>query len=202
MKALASERERTNQRVARLLAQPGPGGFNRLLGLVTFAMIAAWPVGWGLIALNVVHDKLIPLDIALVPLPAAAVLGGFFLARARLADRGALALLSLGFGALAPARKGEPSLCRRCGGPLPSAGLGGIVQCLYCSSENIEGLDLRPVADSLRSEHQGLDVPLRRRGRERLLWSVLTGVALVALAGWVGATASYARSRPTIVSGK
>ena len=198
VKALEGARARTNRRVARLLGQAGPTRFNVLLLVATFLMVAAWPLGWSLITKNVLLSELRWLDAAFVPMPLLAVLGGFFFVRAWIADRGALRLLALGYGALAPARRGEPSTCRRCHGPLPSAGLGGIVQCRYCSSENIAGMDLRPVVDSLRGQHERFDEPLKQRRRERVLWSVLALVSLVAMGAWAGATVAYARERPTL----
>jgi hypothetical protein len=61
-----------------------------------------------------------------------------------LAGRRALRLLTVGFGALAPERPGEPPACRRCGGPLPEPGAGSAVaRCIYCSATNVMAADLR-----------------------------------------------------------
>jgi hypothetical protein len=122
------------------------------------------------------------------------VLGGFFMARGRLADRGALQLLTLGFGALAPRKDGEPSRCRRCQGPLPTAGIGGVTHCAYCSAENIVGMDLRPSLDPARTEQHNFDDALKKRAKEKLLWTILTVVAAVTLIGWIGGTIFYVAS--------
>ncbi len=100
-------------------------------------------------------------------------------------------MLTLGFGALAPTRDGEPSRCRRCQGPLPHAGIGGVAPCAYCGAENIVGLDLRPSLDPARTEQHGFDTALTTRAKEKRLWAVLTGVALATLLGWVVGTAFY-----------
>jgi hypothetical protein len=140
--------------------------------LLTIVMFGAWPIGWGLIAPR--------------------VLAGFFFARGRVADRGALRLLTLGFGALAPAREGDPAQCRLCLAPLPIEGMGGVVLCRYCRAENIAGLDLRPVIDSERGEQKPLIEALRRYRREKRLWLALSLVAVVLLGGWAWATKEYA----------
>jgi hypothetical protein len=190
-KALSQSRATTTEIIAKLRVQPRAARTNTWLLLLALLMFGAWPVGWGLIAFRVLGDGFQAPDALCLMLPLAAVLGGFFIARARLADRGALQLLTLGFGALAPQREGQPSRCRRCHGPLPGAGLGGVTQCRYCAAENIIGLDLRPSVDPARIEQQTFDDALRKRSREKLLWNVLTGVAVVALAGWIGGTALY-----------
>ena len=147
--------------------------------------------GLGLIAFSVLSDGFQGTDVLFLLLPFAAVLAGFFFARGRLANRGALQLLTLGFGALAPRREGEPARCRRCQGPLPSAGLGGVSQCRYCGSENIVGLDLRPSVNQARAEQQTFDVALRARASEKRLWTTLTVVAAIALLGWAAGTVAY-----------
>ena len=119
------------------------------------------------------------------------MLAGFFFARGRLADRGALQLLTLGFGALAPAREGQPSRCRMCQGPLPETGLGGVTPCRYCAAENIVGIDLRPSVDQARSEQSNFDQALRARKREKRLWMTLSLVAWLALLCWAGGTTAY-----------
>jgi hypothetical protein len=190
-KAMAQSRGRTAQMVARLLDQPRAGRSNAWLLFFAAMMFGAWPVGWGAIAWRVLSDGFQIEDIAFLLFPFAAVLAGFFFARGRLADRGALQMLTLGFGALAPRRDGEPARCRRCQGPLPDAGLGGVTQCRYCAAENIVGLDLRPSVDRARVEQVTFDEALKKRGRERLLWGLLTGIAVLSLLAWVSGTTLY-----------
>jgi hypothetical protein len=190
-KALAQSRTTSAAMIKKLRDQPRAARSNVWLLLLSLFMFGAWPIGWGLIAYRVLGDGFQAPDVLCLLLPLAAVLGGFFIARARLADRGALQLLTLGFGALAPRREGEPSRCRRCQGPLPGAGLGGVAHCRYCSAENIVGLDLRPGVDPARAEQHTFDVALKKRAREKLLWTILTVVAVVALIGWIGGTIAY-----------
>jgi hypothetical protein len=190
-KALEQSRGTTAKMVAKLREQPRAARVNGWLFVYTLMMFGAWPLGWGLIAYRVLDDGFQPLDALFLALPFAAVLGGFFFARGRLADRGALQLLTLGFGALAPRREGEPSRCRRCQGPLPGAGLGGVAQCRYCNAENIVGLDLRPSIDPARAEQQTFDLALKKRAKEKVLWGMLTVVATLALLGWAAGTAAY-----------
>jgi hypothetical protein len=190
-KSQSPERSRTGEIMARLRDQPRAARANAWLLVLSFLMFGAWPLGWGLIAFRVLDDGFQLTDVLFLALPFAAVLAGFFLARARLADRGALQLLTLGFGALAPARDGEPSRCRRCQGPLPAAGLGGVTRCRYCAAENIVGIDLRPSVDQARAEQSGFDDALRARRKEKTLWTTLSLVATVALLCWAGGTAAY-----------
>lgn len=193
-KMASQGRSATSSIVAKLRAQPRAGHANAWLFLVSLLMFGAWPLGWGLIAFSILADGFQWTDLLFFLLPFAAVLAGFFFARGRLADRGALQLLTLGFGALAPRREGEPARCRRCQGPLPAAGLGGVSQCRYCGAENIVGLDLRPSVDQARAEQHTFDDALKKRAREKILWSLLTGVSIVALLGWAVGTGAYVMS--------
>ncbi|HEY1697287.1 MAG TPA: hypothetical protein VGG39_34235 [Polyangiaceae bacterium] len=190
-KIQSPERSRTGEIIARLRGQPRAGRANAWLLVLSVLMFGAWPLGWGLIAYRVLDDGFQLEDVLCLALPFAAVLAGFFLARGRLADRGALQLLTLGFGALAPARDGEPSRCRRCQGPLPAAGIGGVTRCRYCAAENIVGIDLRPSVDQARAEQSGFDDALRARRREKRLWTALSALATVTLLGWAAGTAAY-----------
>ena len=191
VKAMARSRATTTQMIDKLRKQPRATRSNLWLLIFTLFMFGAWPIGWGVIAYRVLGDGFQPLDTLCLLLPLAAVLGGFFLARGRLADRGALQMLTLGFGALAPARDGEPSRCRRCQGPLPNAGTGGVSPCAYCGAENIVGLDLRPSLDPARTEQHNFDGALQKRSKEKALWTALSVVAVIALAGWAAGTALY-----------
>ncbi len=191
VKNQAENRGKTAEIIAQLRNQPRAARANVWLAALSGLMFGAWPIGWGLIAARVLADGFQWTDSFCLLLPFAAVLAGFFLARARLADRGALQLLTLGFGALAPRREGEPSRCRRCQAPLPAAGLGGVAQCRYCSAENIVGLDLRPSVDQARTEQTSFDEALKKRTAEKRLWTTLSIVAGVALFAWVGGTAMY-----------
>jgi hypothetical protein len=190
-KAMSQSRGTTSAVIAKLREQPRAAHTNVWLLVLAMIMFGAWPLGWGLIAVRVLADGFQAPDLFCLLLPFAAVVAGFFLARARLADRGALQLLTLGFGALSPARQGQPSRCRRCQGPLPDAGLGGVTQCRYCAAENIVGLDLRPTVDPMRTEQSTFDAALKQRAEEKRLWTTLTGVAALVLVGWMAGTVAY-----------
>jgi hypothetical protein len=190
-KSMSQSRGTTAGIIAKLREQPRAARTNMWLGILAALMFGAWPIGWGLIAFRVLADGFQASDVFCLLLPFAAVVAGFFLARARLADRGALQLLTLGFGALSPKKEGEPSRCRRCQGPLPSAGLGGVTQCRYCAAENIVGLDLRPSVDPARTEQTNFDEALKKRGAEKRLWTTLSIVAGFALLCWIGGTIAY-----------
>jgi hypothetical protein len=189
--AMKTSRVTSEKIVAKLVRQPRAGRVNvRLLLLVLF-MFVAWPVGWGIVAPSVIGDGWEPLDIVFLLMPFAAVMSACFLARAGLADRGALQLLTLGFGALAPRRDGEPARCRRCQGPLQAAAIGGVVQCVYCAADNIVGLDLRPTVGPARAEQATFDAALARRKSDKTTWSVLSAVAVFVLLAWLGGSIAY-----------
>ncbi|MEO8797189.1 MAG: hypothetical protein ABI551_04830, partial [Polyangiaceae bacterium] len=190
-KAMAQSRTTTTEMIAKLRDQPRAARSNVWLFVLSLFMFGAWPLGWGVIAYRVLDDGFQGQDALFLLLPLAAVFGGFFIARGRLADRGALQLLTLGFGALAPRRDGEPSRCRRCQGPLPEGGIGGVSHCADCGAENIVGLDLRPSLDPARTEQHTFDDALKKRRKEKRLWTVLTIVAVIALLGWIAGTAFY-----------
>lgn len=197
-KAMAKGRERSRAMVAKLVEQPSAGRSNGWLLVVTMFMLGAWPLGWALVGARLLlqgaafdASSIDTLDAVFFALPFAAVFSGFFFARGRLADRGALQMLTLGFGALAPVRAGEPSRCRRCQAPLPDEGAGGVAQCLYCHADNVVGLDMRPTVDQHRAEEVTFDVALKNRARERALWATLTIVSGVTLLGWLVASAAY-----------
>ena len=83
------------------------------------------------------------------------------------------------------------AMSRRCQGPLPDAGTGGVAPCAYCGAENIVGLDLRPSLDHARTEQHTFDTALKARSKEKALWTTLTVVAVIALGGWVVGTVLY-----------
>jgi hypothetical protein len=180
--------------VAKLLAQQPAARSNAWLFVYALFMLGVWPLGFWLIATRTGHGfaAVAPLDILFMAMPLAAVFGGFFLTRAMLADRGALRLLTLGYGALAPRREGEPPRCRCCQGPLVEGSVGSVALCRYCQAENIVGVDLRPTVDRARAEHKSLGPALTRRARERGLWALGCGLAVALLALWGSLSYAYA----------
>ncbi len=190
-KAMSQSRDTTAGIIAKLRDQPSAAHTNVGMAVLAGLMFGAWPIGWGLVAFRVLVDGFQASDLFCLLLPSAAVVAGFFLARGRLADRGALQLLTLGFGALSPARQGQPSRCRMCQGPLPDAGLGGVTRCRYCAAENIVGLDLRPTVDPARTEQATFDVALKQRAAEKRRWTRLAVAACLVLLGSIGGTVAY-----------
>ena len=192
--AEAMERARPDRRgaVSSLLQQPQAGRINVLLLLLGVIMFAAWPIGWASIGRRVLRDGWQSSDLLLLLAPGGAVLVACMLARRALADRGALQLLTLGFGALAPRRTGEAPRCRRCRGPLATTAPGGVVRCGYCSADNVVGIDLRPTVSAARTEQASLDDALVRRRSEKTKWTALTALSALLLVGWVGGSIVYA----------
>ncbi len=181
--------------LAALVSQPKPQTRNKRLLWSTLVMFAASPlvclVVWWL-RLRGGHMVLGPLDVALLFVPVVVVLAFAFHLRAPLADRFALQLLSLGFGALAPAQPGQPPSCRRCLGPLATHAASGLSTCLYCGADNVIGIDLRSAVTAARAEQVHLDETLRTLVAEKRRWralailaDVLTVASLIATVGYV-----------------
>lgn len=94
----------------------------------------------------------------------------FFVTRASLVNRRALRLITLGFAAIPPADGNSPHLCRGCGAALrpPSGGI--VTNCLYCSTQNILGLDFRPEVQPSAEQQHTLAKAFASRRRERIKW--------------------------------
>ena len=176
-------RSTSDRLVGKLLQQPGAGPTGNKLLAAAIVMMLAWPVSFVLGGLEIatdLHDTVSLLSLLVFPI--SMIVGLFFLLRASLADRFALRLLTLDFGAQHPQREGEPYTCRRCDAPLPDEPGSVVVGCRYCGAENILGLDLRRDAVKATREATSLEDALARRAQERRLWGALT-VAAVALVG-------------------
>lgn len=172
--------------LATILEQPRPPARNqRLLGSA-LGMVGCWLVGWALVFARVSPVFLQGTDLALLAAPLVGVLALAFHQRASLSERQAIQMVSLRFGALAPARRGEPARCRRCHGALPSAGANGLVTCLYCEADNVLGLDLRPAVDAARAEEASLVATATRARAERVKWRWLAALAAVLSVVWLG----------------
>ena len=184
---LPREAQRADRIVERLLDQPGARSTSLTMSLSLAVIGSAWPLalGLGLHAWHAERLDVLP-GIALAVLPFLLVADGFFLSRLRLVDRRALAALTLGFGARAPVRPGEPSTCRGCGAPLRDAPE-VVVRCVFCGAANLTGLDLRESAAEVSKHVSSLDDALAARAKERSYWrwrtlaSVPLFVATVAL---------------------
>ena len=179
--ALGESFERTRSTVARLRAQPLGHQValvtNTLALVMLLSFVGCWLAAWQMKG---------QLAVVLFPLPVAVVGLSYSLTRAWLAGRAALRMLSLGYGALAPEQTGKPARCRRCLGPLPASPAGAVVRCGYCSTDNVMGIDLRPVVHATRSAEETLEPMLQHLARERRTAFVLAGVTLALTAGWLG----------------
>jgi len=184
-------RQATARAVQQLLDQPGAryasgvllvatalSGIPWLLAVVVLSLLGftaagGFEIGW------------------LLACGALAALATFLLARIALANRRALHLVALGFGArtLPPDQGGYA--CRRCGGPLPVASSGIVARCAYCDADNVLGLDLGGKVAAAQHQRTHLEEALRQRSRERWRW-LLVGLAAVgiSLVAGVMATAS------------
>jgi len=102
----------------------------------------------------------------------------FFITRTTLVNRRALRLITLGFAAIPPADDKSPHLCRGCGAALrPRAG-SMVVKCVYCSTQNILGLDFRPELQSSTEQERTLTDAFAGRRRERIRWTLLSLLCL------------------------
>lgn len=183
-------RKTKDRLVGKLLQQPGARPTGTKLLVAGIVMMVAWPVS---VALAAVEINLGLYDaeglLSLLVFPGAMILGLFFLLRATLADRFALRLLTLDFGAQHPRKEGDPYTCRRCDAPLPDEPGTVVVGCRYCSAENILGLDLRRQAVNATREATSLEDALSKRGKERRVWGALTVVAVVLVVAGLAALA-------------
>jgi hypothetical protein len=84
-----------------------------------------------------------------------------------LANRRALSLVSLRFGAMPPLREGDPYGCRQCAAPLPKREGRVVVGCLYCGAENVVGTDLRRAGARAKGQERSVMDALRHRRRAR-----------------------------------
>ena len=183
--ALGESFERTRSTVARLREQP----LGQQVALVTHAIVVLMLLGfvgsWWMASR--IQGQL---GVLLFPLPFAIVGLAYSLTRAWLAGRAALRMLSLGYGALAPTQSGQAARCRRCFGPLAQSPAGAVVRCGYCSTDNVMGIDLRPVVHATRSAEETLEPMLQHLARERRTAFVITGITLGLSAVWVASTLS------------
>jgi hypothetical protein len=180
---LARARTRATSTVAKLVGQPGARRINTMLlaalvlgalGYPTSVLAIAYQLEEGSLRFSLVNDLL------MVPWAVAAVVAVF--ARARLVDRLALPLLTVGFGA----RRGPRGVlvCRECGGPLPDVTRRALVRCVFCGADNVLGVDLTKEVTAAHAEARGLEVVLARRRRDRLVWLGPGTVVVCFLAFW------------------
>lgn len=186
---LQESKKRASKITSKLLQQPRAAPTNSWLWMLWMVMLLPWlPTLILFFYLRATGAELAWFEIepwALWAAPPLVIFGAWALGRARLVSRGAFQLLTLGFGALAPARDGEPPRCRRCHGPLDEAGPGGVVSCGFCEADNIAGIDPRPFVDKARAEEQTMDRVLEDRRRSRRAYLLVAALGVFGLAGAV-----------------
>jgi len=113
----------------------------------------------------------------------------FGFARIALARRRALLMLSTTFGARPPVRPGDAPSCRQCGAPLP-VGSGVLVCCVYCGTQSVLGLNVRPLLQRVQEQGNSIDKLLAEQAAERSSWIKLgVGGIIAALFGGLLLTA-------------
>jgi TPR repeat protein len=190
---LAAARPANARAVARLLDQPSARVTSRVMLLLGIPISLVWP-GVGIAAGLLRHRELLGFVncAILVAGGALAIVALFFLMRAALIDRQALALISTGFTARPPERPGDPHGCRNCSAPLPPTDA-VLVRCAYCDADNVLGLDVRHESRRAVDEGRSLEAELRRRRRERRVWTLAAAGSLAFLVAsrWIVAAAFH-----------
>lgn len=178
---LPADRARYQALIRKLTSQPGAGTVNRITLAVVVVAVLAWPAV--LLAAFYLHHHGTATADRLALLAAAELLAVLSLAglvRRLLAERAALRLFALAYGAAPPPAPDSPPGCRHCAAPLAAGAGTSIARCGYCGTDNILGIDLRPIADPLRAQRTTLEEAAATRRRERARW---TAVALASAAG-------------------
>lgn len=148
---LTLAQERTALKLRRILDQPPAARVNALF-TTSVCLVAVF----GVIGVLTGHALSLVAELALVG-------GALSLLVHATAGRRAFRAVAL-FGAVEPARPGEPYACRRCRAPLPAQDAARVlVTCPYCEAENVLGLDLRREAGEASAAQGDLDAALRGR---------------------------------------
>ena len=209
----AARHERT---IRRLLDQPGAAWAGRWLRLGATIMRFAWPLALvvllTLVIMNGQEEDELPRivlresqpypfgrDLLLSAGLAFACFAGVTVALdAYFANRRALRLVTLDFGATPPSRAGASWSCRVCAAPLPDSER-MLARCVYCDAENVLGIDLRRQGARSEAQSRGIAPALRHRRRARIRLAVVL-VLLLGATAWLGRelvwTALAAHSRP------
>lgn len=169
----------TSMAIERLLDQPGASAASMSLGVAAFVSALVWgAVG---VAFAIVGSE---------ALDAFALGVGFFngwvftfalfgFARIALARRRALLVLSTTFGARPPSRAGEVPGCRQCGAPLPTGG-SVLVRCIYCGTQSVLGLNVRPLLRRVQEHGHSIEKLLSEQASERWTWIKLGTAGIIA----------------------
>lgn len=207
---------RQERMIRRLLDQPGATWAARWLRLGALVMRFAWPLALAvlltLVIMNGQEEDELPRivlresqpfpfarDLLLSAALAFACFAGVTVALdAYFANRRALRLVTLDFGATPPVRAGASWSCRVCAAPLPDSDR-MLARCVYCSAENVLGIDLRRQGARSEAQSRGIAPALRHRRRARIRLVVVL-VLLLGASALLGRelvwTALAAHSRP------
>jgi hypothetical protein len=207
---------RHERMIRRLLDQPGATWAARWLRLGAIVMRFAWPLALGvlltLVIMNGQEEDELPRivlresqpfpfarDLLLSAALAFACFAGVTVALdAYFANRRALRLVTLDFGATPPVRAAASWSCRVCAAPLPDSDR-MLARCVYCSAENVLGIDLRRQGARSEAQSRGIAPALRHRRRARIRLAVVL-VLLLGASALLGRelvwTALAAHSRP------
>lgn len=207
---------RLERAIARLLDQPGATIAGKWMARGVAIMRLGWPLGLVVLAtLSILHaleEDALPRivlsepatspflhDLALAGAVAFVCFAGIAVGLdAYFANRRALRLVTLDFGASPPPRAGAGWGCRVCAGPLPD-GDRILVRCVYCDAENVLGIDLRVQGRRKEAQAKSVGEALHHRRRARIRLAIVL-VLLAAGAGALGHelhyTALATRPRP------
>lgn len=190
LERLESARHTAEQRVRRLLAQPGATATNLLLLLSIPPLFLGWP------AAAIYYDELHQIRGVLTWQDGVVLFIGTFaftyglswLVRAQVIGREAIRLLSTRFAARPPERQGDPPSCRSCGAALPvSADQDQLVAlCAYCHSENLLAVNLVPSSqrEDAQAAHLGELLVERLARRRRLRWASMLSLVVLVTSVW------------------
>jgi len=184
---VAASKQGLARALGELLDQPGAGAATTALVLAILASVVTWAAATFVLVLANLAD-LDAFDTTLMLLSGIALSGVFFLwARAGLARRRALHLVTAAYGAKPPRDARGGWTCRQCGGALPAST--HLVQgCAYCGVDNVLGVDLRTEASAGRKERASIEQVLAGARTERGRFAVLAigGAVVATIAGGLG----------------
>lgn len=168
-RAMQASRAQVTRVVEKLLRQPRAGWASIVLVIAGVFCSMAWlAVVLGLLVLGPTSAGIFEVSWSLAG-GLFATAAFFIMARAALANRRALHLLASSFGARPPRDDSGVHSCRRCSAPLP-ASESLVVQCAYCSADNLLGLDLRHEVEPTQAHRWDLEKVLQTRRTEQLVW--------------------------------
>ena len=182
---LVDDKAKLETAVRKLLEQPSARRPAAVLSILTFVLFAAPVASIALFFLQGRNGSAawLATKIVLISIPVIFALN--FFVRLFIGDRQALRALTLGMSARNSVVPGDPPTCRQCAGSLGVRPDHILAICLFCRTENLLGLDLRPAAAETQQRVYALEpvITKRRDGRRRsktgLAVSAVITVALV-----------------------